>query len=102
MNTPTPGAQPGPPPPVVAHLACPECGSTRLSSVENLNAAGRCHGVDVRADGALEFDWTGWTDVHWDASETIGLCCEDCLHYDDEGGLQDVARRFTRVAGGRS
>jgi hypothetical protein len=75
-------------------LACPKCGSTRLSSVEQLQAAGRCRAITVDATGASRFHWTGWTDAYWDTSTTIGLSCNDCFHDDTDVTLEEIAGRF--------
>ncbi len=80
----------------VARLACPRCGSTRLSSVEHLTALGRCRAITVDADGAPTFHWTGWTDVEWDSSTTVGLQCDACLHTVREGPVRASVARFAR------
>jgi hypothetical protein len=80
----------------VLRLACPRCGSRHISTIERLAAVARCHAITVDATGHPRFHWTGWTDVAWDASTTIGLQCDDCLHAESEGPITDIAARFAR------
>jgi hypothetical protein len=87
-----PPTRPGP----IARLACPACGSTSLSTVEQLTGAGRCRAIQVRADGTLQCRWTGWTDISWDSSRTVGLQCDQCGHVDRGGRLEEIATRFAR------
>jgi len=84
--------------PAVRRLACPRCGSRRISTIEQLAAVARCHAVTVDATGQPRFHWAGWTDVAWDASTTIGLQCDDCLHTEREGPIAEIAARFARLA----
>jgi hypothetical protein len=82
----------------VLRLACPRCGSRHISTIERLAAVARCHAITVDATGRPRFHWTGWTDIAWDASTTIGLQCDDCLHAESEGPIADIAARFARLA----
>jgi hypothetical protein len=77
---------------------CPRCGSRRISTIEQLAAAARCHAITIDATGQPRFHWAGWTDVAWDASTTIGLQCDDCLHTESEDPIADIAARFARLA----
>jgi hypothetical protein len=80
----------------IHRLACPRCGSRRISTIEHLAAIARCHAITVDATGQPQFHWTGWTDVAWDTSTTIGLQCDDCLHAQREGPIAEIAARFAR------
>ena len=80
----------------IHRLACPRCGLRRISTIEHLAAIARCHAITVDATGQPQFHWTGWTDVAWDASTTIGLQCDDCLHAQREGPIAEIAARFAR------
>ena len=82
----------------LARLACPRCGHTRLSSVERLTAVGRCHAITIDAHGDPRFHWTGWTDVEWDSSTTIGVRCENCLHTVREGPIDEILASLPRRA----
>jgi hypothetical protein len=82
----------------LARLACPRCGHTRLSSVERLTAVGRCHAITIDAEHRPEFHWTGFTDVEWDSSTTIGVQCEHCLHTVREGPIDEILARLPRRA----
>jgi hypothetical protein len=82
----------------VCRLVCPRCGSRRISTIEHLAAVARCHAITIDPKGHLRFHWTGWTDVAWDASTTIGLQCNDCLHSESDGPIADIAARFTHRA----
>jgi hypothetical protein len=79
-------------------LVCPRCGSRRISTIEQLAAVARCHAITIDPKGQPRFHWSGWTDVVWDASTTIGLQCNDCLHTEHDGPIADIATRFTSRA----
>jgi hypothetical protein len=81
----------------VHRLVCPRCGSRRISTIEQLAAVARCHAITIDPKGKPRFHWSGWTDVAWDASTTIGLQCDDCLHTETDGLIADIAARFTRL-----
>ena len=80
----------------VLRLACPHCGSTRLSSVEQVTATGRCDAITLDADGTAKFHHTGWTDVDWNQTTTIGVQCERCTHTLREGPLDEILARLAR------
>jgi hypothetical protein len=53
-------------------MVCPACGEgDGLATVEEL--VGTAH-VTFYGDDLV---WDGWTDVDWNSSTTVGLCC-DC------------------------
>ncbi|MGH2947295.1 MAG: hypothetical protein ACRDPC_13750 [Solirubrobacteraceae bacterium] len=64
--------------------------------MEQLIGAGRCRAIHVGADGTLQCRWTGWTDVSWDSSRTVGLQCDECGHVDRGGRLDEITARFAR------
>ena len=64
--------------------------------MERLTATGRCRAITLDAAGAPEFHWTGWTDVDWDSSTTIGVQCENCLHTLREGPIGEILARLAR------
>jgi hypothetical protein len=67
--------QPG----LTVDLACPRCGAgANLATVEQLLGSAGATRVGVLPDGAVEVDWTGYTEVDWDSSTTIGAGCESC------------------------
>lgn len=54
-------------------LACPQCGSTNLATVESV--LGTCASV-FYVSGDIEGG--GETDMSWDSSETVGVECLSC------------------------
>ena len=97
MNTPTRATRARPSrSPAVARLQCPSCHSPQLSVLERVTATAGCHSVEERADGSLQCNLSGWTDVDWTQIVAVGLRCDDCGHSDRHGGLQDAAQRFAR------
>lgn len=56
-------------------LACPKCGSIEsLGTVERIYGVAACYGISL--DGPRH---AGWTDVDWNSSTTIGVCCRSCF-----------------------
>lgn len=67
----------------VVHGACPKCGSTEsLATVEVLEGLAP---LDIsrswNSEGTVvvETEHSGSTDVLWDSSSSVGLCCRACL-----------------------
>jgi hypothetical protein len=54
-------------------LACPDCGSTDLATLENIEGVAR---AEFFVSGAIEHD--GYTEVLWDTSTTFGVACKEC------------------------
>ena len=54
---------------------CPKCGSHEIVTIEQLYGVSRL--VDITKG---QPDWDGYTEVHWDCSETIGISCTACLY----------------------
>jgi hypothetical protein len=54
-------------------MCCPVRRGQELSTIEVLTGLA---GVTVYEDGT--FDFKGSTDVEWDSSRTIGMCCQRC------------------------
>ena len=66
-------------------LVCPHClQSNGLRSVETLQGCAQLNGVTRKADGTVELDYTGETDVIWDTQEWDGktLGCRNCGYVD--------------------
>ena len=58
-------------------LECPKCGSQELATIEDLT--GSAEGLaSVDEDGTRRFDHGGYTEIHWDSSETQGIECRAC------------------------
>lgn len=60
-------------------MACPQCGSTELATIEQLEGTAAC---TISESG--DIDWEGRTDVNWDSSTTIGVECRGC-GWEDQG-----------------
>lgn len=60
-------------------LACPQCGSTDLRTIETI--IGTCYLSCIERDenGELDFEHCGETDVCWDSTTSTGLECGNCL-----------------------
>jgi hypothetical protein len=58
-------------------LACPSCGSTELSTIEEIQGLAGCT-VTRNADGTADIDHDGYTDILWDTSTTAGVSCASC------------------------
>lgn len=60
-------------------LACPECKSPDdLGTIEEIEGTAILTGAYL-VNGAVEIEHEGTTDVHWDSSTTVGLCCRNCM-----------------------
>lgn len=52
-------------------MKCPDCGNTdQLSTIENLEGLAECDFIDESGP-----EWSGTTDVLFDESDTVGVCC---------------------------
>jgi hypothetical protein len=61
------------------NVFCPECGSEQVGTLERLIGTAEVTAWTV-VDGKVTnvADWGGYTEVHWDASETDGAACSNC------------------------
>lgn len=59
-------------------LGCPQCGSAEVETIEQI--IGLCRSTISRnADGTIDVEGHGETDVAWDTTESIGVQCRSCL-----------------------
>jgi len=54
-------------------LACPECGSLDLSTVEDITATGHTFGIGRAPDGSVRIAWEGTVEQH--TQTTVGVQC---------------------------
>tara|TARA_R100000656_G_scaffold109936_1_gene81972 strand:+ start:1953 stop:2189 length:237 start_codon:yes stop_codon:yes gene_type:complete len=54
---------------------CPKCGSHEIVTIEEMQGSA---GIIDISKGTPE--WDGYTEVHWDSMETIGIACTRCLY----------------------
>ena len=68
-------------PPKYAPLVCPKCHSDNLGTIEDISgiATGQAY-VEIET-GERTFEHSGWTDVCWDSSTTVGIECRDCFWF---------------------
>ena len=56
-------------------LACPTCATTDdLQTIESLYG----HASTTRIEADRTIDFTGWTEIDWDSSQTVGAFCKNC------------------------
>jgi hypothetical protein len=60
-------------------LTCKSCGGEDLGTAEAI--LGTAEARFFRDDlGAVQYEHTGYTHVHWDSSTTTGYACRSCGH----------------------
>lgn len=80
---------------VIQELACPRCGRTdALSTIETLTGLAPCTVTVV--DGAVDVEHTGYTDVLWETSITLGVTCK-CGFEHEGDDWEDQLLRTHRV-----
>lgn len=71
---------------------CPGCGSTDLGTNEDLSGTAKLtKGIWLHEDGEPAYDFDGYTEVHWDSSETKGYSCQSCGNTGPFDELETVA-----------